>query len=77
MLTISNGVDNYNVNVATVKVCGMVTSDPVTLFGKFEIYNYYVEILFGTLVKQREYLTCGEGDIKIQNDGLYKSTGFP
>ena len=56
MLTVStglNGVDSYNVSVAVVKVCGMVTSDPVTLFSKFEIYNYYVEILFGTLVKQR------------------------
>ena len=39
MLTVStglNGVDNYNVSVATVNVCGMTLSDPVTVYGEFE-----------------------------------------
>ena len=39
ILTVStglNGVDNYNVSVATVNICGMMISDPVTLFGEFD-----------------------------------------
>ena len=27
--------DNYNVSVTAVGVCGMITSDPVTVYGKF------------------------------------------
>ena len=26
--------DNYNVSVAIVGVCGMITSDPITIYGK-------------------------------------------
>ena len=29
-----NGVDNYNVSVATNNSCGMMESDPITVYGK-------------------------------------------
>jgi len=29
-----NGVDNYNVSVATNNSCGMMKSDPITVYGK-------------------------------------------
>jgi len=29
-----NGIDNYNVSVATNNSCGMMKSDPITVYGK-------------------------------------------
>jgi len=29
-----NGVDNYNVSVAAINSCGMMKSDPTTVYGK-------------------------------------------
>jgi len=29
-----NGVDNYNIRVAAVNMCGTMTSDPVTVYGE-------------------------------------------
>ena len=31
--------DNYNVSITAVGVCGMITSDPITVYGKI-IHNY-------------------------------------
>ena len=30
--------DNYNVSIATMNVCGMITSDPITVCGECIMY---------------------------------------
>ena len=43
--------DNYNVSVAIVGVCGMITSDPITVYGKSMhtnskcVYNYVCTLI--------------------------------
>ena len=37
--------DNYNVQVTAVGVCGMMESDPVTVYGEYE-YTYMYMILY-------------------------------
>ena len=34
MVTGLNGIDNYNVSVTANNLCGMIMSDPVTVYGK-------------------------------------------
>ena len=43
MVTGLNGVDNYNVSVTTT--CGMMMSDPITVYGKnYVTYGTYVQM---------------------------------
>ena len=46
MVTGLNGVDNYNVSVAANNSCGMMMSDPITVYGK----NVSIYILLYTTV---------------------------
>ena len=39
-----NGVDNYNVTVATNNSCGMKFSDPITVEGKNYITDKYIQL---------------------------------
>ena len=32
--------DNYNVTITAMGVCGMITSDPVTVYGEYEYTRY-------------------------------------
>ena len=32
--------DNYNVTITAVSVCGMITSDPVTVYGEYQYACY-------------------------------------
>ena len=44
--------DNYNVSITAVGVCGMITSDPITVYGK-SVHVFvciYVCMRSGTLV---------------------------
>ena len=40
MVTGLNGVDNYNVSVTANNSCGMIMSDPITVYGKQCIIYY-------------------------------------
>ena len=35
-----NDNDNYNVSITAVGVCGMITSDPITVYGKIVLCEY-------------------------------------
>ena len=46
--------DNYNVSVAIVGVCGMITSDPIIVYGK-SIYTYNNLILISISATMEVY----------------------
>ena len=40
-----NGVDNYNVSVTAKNKCGMIESDPITVYGK-NITTMYINVVY-------------------------------
>ena len=53
MVTGLNGVDNYNVSVTANNSCGMMLSDPITVYGKNvrQLYEYICRICaFGVYI---------------------------
>ena len=40
-----NGVDNYNVSVTAKNKCGMMESDPITVYGK-NITTMYINVVY-------------------------------
>ena len=44
MVTELNGVDNYNVSVTANNLCGMMMSDPITVYGKKLYLRMYVAV---------------------------------
>ena len=49
-----NEYDNYNVSIAVVGLCGMMTSNPITVYGMYlHKCMYAIQVRYGVLAYQR------------------------
>ena len=58
-----NDNDNYAVSIATVDVCGMITSDPITICGENTCYTYVATACVRTYCNNMVY----KSSLKVTN----------
>ena len=52
-----NGIDNYNVSVSANNSCGMMMSDPITVYGKNVQYIYVRRFIYSQSIRMYMYIT--------------------